>query len=74
MSTKTETLFEAYNKELSRLNRAIGIYDSLPEGAGAFGSIMIKDVVKRATDALNQGDTVAMLPLCQEMKGTADDC
>ena len=69
-----QTLFEAYNAELARLNRAIGIYRSLPDNAGLIGAAFISQTVQQATDALNNGDTVAMLPLFEEMKNTAKDC
>lgn len=74
MSKETKSLAVAYQEELARLNRAVGIYESLPGGVGFFGAAFIKDTINRATNALNNGDTVAMLALYEEMKNTAEDC
>ena len=73
-NTPTTSLGEEYQNQLARLNRAIGIYDSLPGGVGFFGSALIKDLVSRATKAMNDGDIVQMITLYDEMLHTAEDC
>ena len=60
------TLGEAYPLEQERVRELLGIYKSIP--TGAFGAMMIADVLKRADEAAISGDPVAMVRMFKEMQ------
>jgi hypothetical protein len=62
------TLGEAYPLEIERVTELLADYVVLGP-TGAFGAIMIKDVLKRATHALAAQDLAAMVVMFQELKG-----
>lgn len=62
-----ETLGEAYPKEQARLRELIKQYIEIGP-AGAFGKLMIEDVLKRADKAAIEQDLPAMISIFKEMK------
>lgn len=58
----TESLGEAFPKEIQRCTRLLGDYRELGS-AGTFGAAMIQQTLDEATNALAAGDTVAMIAI-----------
>lgn len=62
------SLGEDFPREQARCREILGIYKSLPNNAGAFGALMIEDMLRRADAAAISGDVIAMLGVFQEMR------
>lgn len=58
---------EDFPKELQRVRELVPLYDAIP--TGAFGAMMLRQVLDRAEKAAISGDIVAMLASYQELKG-----
>ena len=54
-------IIEGLHEEMNRVRKIIKIYDELPNNAGAFGSIEMKQSIKIAEDVIAIGDTIGML-------------
>jgi len=52
-------IIDGINEELIRANELLNAYRSIP--AGAFGVIMIEQVIEQAEDSLHNGDAVEMV-------------
>ncbi len=68
--TTTTSLADAYPKEQARCRKVLDIYEMLPDEAGRFGAVMIRDMLSRAEKAAAEQDTVAMLRVYVEMQET----
>lgn len=64
-----ESVGEAFPKEQARGRELLGIYRQLPPQSGAFGAMMIEQVLQRADAAAMSGDVVAILRSYEELKG-----
>ncbi len=64
------TLAEDFQNQLERNIELRVEYRSLPNNAGAFGALMLTNVIDKAKHALATGDVVAMLRSYEEMKGS----
>lgn len=62
------TLADEFPKEQERCRQLLEQYKEIGP-VGAFGHMMISDVLRRADQAAMSGDVVAMLRLYEEMKG-----
>lgn len=65
--SEVKSLGEAFPEEQARVRTVLGYYKEIGP-AGAFGALMIEDVLRRADRAAIEQDTVAMLRIYQEMK------
>ena len=63
----SQSLGEAYREEQARVRTILGYYKEIGP-AGAFGAMMIEDVLRRADKAAIEGDVVAMVGLYKEMQ------
>lgn len=61
------SLGEALPREISRNVELLAVYKEIGP-AGAFGALMIKSDIDRATEALASGDVVEMLAAYNAMK------
>ena len=61
------TLGDAYPKEQMRVRQVLGLYKEIGL-AGAFGAVMIEDLLRRADRAAMEQDIVAMVQIFKEMK------
>ncbi len=61
------SLGEEYPKEQSRCRELLSVYKEIGP-AGAFGHMMISQVLQRADAAVISGDLVAMIRCFEEMK------
>lgn len=68
MSDTMTTLGDEYPKQQARLRELIQLYSDLGP-VGAFGKVVIEQVLRRADEAAISGDVVAMLRSFEEMKG-----
>lgn len=57
---------EDFPKEQARVRELLGVYRSIPQGA--FGAMMLEDVLRRADEAAMSGDPVAILRSYKELK------
>jgi len=64
-----DSLGEAFPREQARVRELLHVYQRLPKNAGAFGAVMLEQVLQRADQAAISGDPVAMLRSLQELKG-----
>ena len=64
-----DSVGEAFPKGQARVRALIGEYQRLPKNAGAFGAVMLEQVLQRADQAAISGDVVAILRSFQELKG-----
>ncbi len=64
------TLGDEYPKEQARCRELLGLYKEIGP-AGQFGALMIEDMLRRADEAVVQGDVIAMLRVFQEMQETS---
>jgi hypothetical protein len=62
------TLGDRFPAEQARVRELLGEYKALGS-VGAFGALMIEQVLRRADSAAVSGDVVAMLRSYEEMKG-----
>ena len=62
------TLGHEYPKQQARVRELLGHYQSLGV-AGAFGAVMLEDVLQRADQAVVAADLPAMILCYGEMKG-----
>lgn len=63
-----ESLGEAYPKMQARIREYLGYYKEIGP-VGAFGALMIEDLLRRADQAAIEQDLPAMIRLYQEMEG-----
>jgi argininosuccinate lyase len=56
-----ENLIEGLQRQMNRVREIIKEYDSLPGGAGAFASSMMKLSIKNAEKQIANGDTIEMM-------------
>lgn len=61
------SLAEDYPKQQQRVRDLLPLYDAIP--TGAFGAMMLRQVLTRAEQAAASGDVVAMLRSYEELKG-----
>lgn len=65
----TDTLGQALPREMSRVrDEILPLYDGLPNGAGAFGAMMIRATLDRAQRVIMEGDVIAMIAVYKELK------
>lgn len=62
------SLGEELPKEIDRVTRLIPIYASIGP-SGAFAIAMMRAAIKRAADAMIQGDLTEMIAAYQDLKG-----
>lgn len=62
------SLGQAFPLEQGRCRELLGWYIE-QGGPGAFGRLVIEDVLKRADEAASSGDPIRMLQLYEEMRG-----
>jgi hypothetical protein len=62
------SLGEEYPRMQAHVRELLGIYKALPDGVGAFGAMVIEQVLQRACEAAASGDVVAMTRSFEEMK------
>lgn len=55
------SLGEALPAEIKRCQELVQVYRELPNGAGAFGAMMIQRDIDAAVRALASGDIIAMI-------------
>ena len=60
------SMVEMFPKEQARVRELLVAYRSIP--SGAFGAIMLEEVLRRADEAAISGDTVAILRSYEELK------
>lgn len=65
--TKMESLAQEFPKEQQRVRKLLGVYNTIP--TGAFGAMMLRQVLTRAEQAAASGDVIAMLRSYEELKG-----
>lgn len=65
---ESKSLGELYPLEQERVRELLTQYRAIGP-AGSFGAIMLADVLRRADQAVINGDVVSMLRLYEEMKG-----
>jgi len=58
---------EDFSKEKARVRELLNVYRSIPQGA--FGAVMLEDVLRRADQAVMSEDPLAILRSYEEMKG-----
>ena len=56
-----------FPNEQARVRELLGVYKAIPQGA--FGAMMIEQVLRRADQAAMSGDPVAILRSYEELKG-----
>lgn len=54
--------------EQARLRQLVQDYRSLPNGAGAFGALMIEQTLAEADQAMASGDIIAILRAFEAMR------
>lgn len=64
----TESLGEAFPREMQRCTRLLGEYRALGP-VGEFGAAMIQQTLDEAAEALASGDTVAMIRIYPRLQG-----
>lgn len=62
-----QTLADGLQAEIDRCQELLAEYRAIP--TGAFGALIIQEVLRRATAAILSGDVVAMLRVYEELKG-----
>lgn len=62
------SLGEDFPRMQAHVRELLGEYKALPGGVGAFGAMMIEQVLQRADQAAMSGDVVAMIRSYEEMK------
>lgn len=62
----TESLAEAYPKELNRVKELLIEYEKIP--TGTFGAAMLRILIDKSEKALQEQDTVLMIQCFKEMK------
>ena len=60
-------LIEGINKEIKRCEELVKIYNGIP--TGAFGAVMIRNVILKAKLVLKTDDIVEMVKVCKELQG-----
>lgn len=68
MTTETKSLAELLPEEQARCRELLVEYKKIGP-PGYFGAMIIEDALRRADQAVMQGDTVAMLRLYDELRG-----
>lgn len=63
-----DNLFDALNEEISRNEKLLKVYQSIPNGV--FGAIMIKESLEKAKKARSEMDTIKMIESYKELKET----
>ena len=58
---------DEFPKEQARVRELLGVYRSIP--TGAFGAMMLEQVLQRADLAAMSGDVIAILRSYEELKG-----
>jgi hypothetical protein len=61
-------LIEGIQSECNRVREIITEYESLPNNAGAFASMMMKGDIKRAENIIATGDVIQMLQIYKALK------
>ena len=61
-------LIEGLRAECNRVRKLIAVYDELPGGVGAFGSMALKKDVRDAETAIATMDTVAMVRMYKTLQ------
>ena len=65
---ETKNLMDGLLEEMNRVREIIAEYDSLPNGAGAFASAMMKGNIKMAEKSISDNDVIAMLKQYEQLK------
>lgn len=63
-----ENLIEGLQREMNRVREMIQEYEALPKNAGALAVMFMRVDIKRAEEAIAQGDIIQMLVLYEELK------
>ena len=61
-------LIEGLLSEMNRVREIIKEYDSIPNNAGAFASMMMNQSIKNAEALISNGDTTGMLKAYSDLK------
>ena len=59
-------IIEGIQQEVVRCRELLKEYEAIPQGA--FGAIMLKQIIAKAETAIAHGDTIEMIRLYQELK------
>lgn len=59
-------LIEGLQYEMNRCRELLKMYESIPQGV--FGATVIKQSIKEAEEAINNGDTVQMMACYEQLK------
>ena len=63
-----KTLLASIHEEMDRCRELKKEYDTLPDGVGIFGSVIIQTAIKNAERAIEEDDVVKMLITYKELK------
>lgn len=63
------SLGEELPNEMQRVTGLLQVYSSLPNGAGNFAAVIMRQTLDRATRALASGDVIQMIRVYEELKG-----
>jgi len=63
-----QNLMDVLLSEMNRVRGLITEYESLPKGAGMFGSTMMKQQIEISERSISSGDIVSMMLQCQKLK------
>jgi hypothetical protein len=61
-------LIEKLHSEMDRVREIIKEYESLPNNAGAFASVMMKFSIKNAKNLMAIGDTIGMMSALKDLQ------
>ena len=66
---KSENLIGGLQKEMNRVREIITVYDEIPNNAGVFASLMMKESIKNAEKQIASGDTIEMIKAFHDLQG-----
>lgn len=59
-------LIDGLQEEMNRCRELLKVYEAIP--AGAFGALMIRQIILKAEKSISSGDVIEMLRALQELK------
>jgi hypothetical protein len=64
----TENLMDGLLEQLNRNRELLKVYEELPNNAGAFGAMFIRQKIKLGELAISENDVVKMMTAYKELK------
>ncbi len=68
MEKETKNLMQGLCEEIDRVKEIVKEYEAIPNGAGNFAALFMKQDISLAEKARNEGDTIQMIACFQKLK------